>query len=62
VIDKAQGPLGADHVQIANMGELPEATLDAFLAALTEVVAQLKAGAGNNEADGAGSRTRLRSV
>jgi 2-aminoethylphosphonate-pyruvate transaminase len=61
VIYKAKGPLGADHVQIANMGELPEATLDAFLAALTEVVAQLKAGAGH-EADGAGARTRLRSV
>jgi 2-aminoethylphosphonate-pyruvate transaminase len=38
VIYKAKGPLGADHIQIANMGEIPEATLDAFLAALTEIV------------------------
>ena len=38
VIYKTKGPLGADHIQIANMGEIPEATLDAFLAALTEVV------------------------
>ena len=38
VIYKAKGPLAADHIQIANMGEISEATLDAFLAALTDVV------------------------
>ena len=38
VIYKAKGPLAADHIQIANMGEIPDATLDAFLAALTDVV------------------------
>jgi aspartate aminotransferase-like enzyme len=38
VIYKAKGPLASEHVQIANMGELTDATIDAFLQALTEVV------------------------
>ena len=38
VIYKAKGPLAADHVQIANMGELPDSTIDAFLAELAAVV------------------------
>jgi 2-aminoethylphosphonate-pyruvate transaminase len=66
VIYKAKGPLAADHIQIANMGELPEATLDAFLAALTDVVAQLQAAGAGAAADGGrepgAGRTRLRSV
>jgi aspartate aminotransferase-like enzyme len=39
---KAKGPLGADHIQIANMGELTDATIDAFLQAITEVVEELR--------------------
>jgi 2-aminoethylphosphonate-pyruvate transaminase len=38
VIYKCKGDLAARHVQIANMGELPDATIDAFLAAVTSVV------------------------
>ena len=39
VIYGCKGQLAARHVQVANMGEIPETTLDAFLAAVTEVVA-----------------------
>ncbi len=35
---KCKGPLAADHMQVANMGELSDADLDGFLAAVTEVV------------------------
>jgi 2-aminoethylphosphonate-pyruvate transaminase len=45
VIYKAKGPLSDDHIQIANMGEIPESTLDAFLAALTEIVEAARAAA-----------------
>ena len=45
VIYKAKGPLAADHIQIANMGEIPEATLDSFLATLTELVEAARAAA-----------------
>jgi 2-aminoethylphosphonate-pyruvate transaminase len=38
VIYKCKADLAARHVQIANMGELPDATIDAFLAAVTGVV------------------------
>jgi 2-aminoethylphosphonate-pyruvate transaminase len=38
VIYKAKGPLAKDHLQIANMGELGDATIDAFLQALSEIV------------------------
>jgi 2-aminoethylphosphonate-pyruvate transaminase len=38
VIYKCKGDLAARYVQIANMGELPDATIDAFLAAVTAVV------------------------
>jgi 2-aminoethylphosphonate-pyruvate transaminase len=38
VIYGCKGALAARHVQIANMGEISDATLDAFLAAVTEVV------------------------
>jgi 2-aminoethylphosphonate-pyruvate transaminase len=43
VIYKAKGPLQADYVQVANMGELPERTIDAFLRAITDVVEGLRA-------------------
>jgi len=38
IIYRAKGELAARHVQVSNMGELPDATIDAFLAAVTEVV------------------------
>ena len=38
-----KGQLAARHVQIANMGEIPDTTLDAFLAAVTEVVGRRRA-------------------
>jgi len=45
IIYKCKGPLALDHVQVANMGELPDAEIDAFLSAMTEVVAAAKASA-----------------
>src|SRR5450432_1167708 len=36
-ISRAKGELGARHVQVANMGELSDATIDAFLAAVTDI-------------------------
>lgn len=38
VIYGCKGALAERHIQVANMGELPDATVDAFLAAATEVV------------------------
>ncbi len=38
VIYKCKADLAARHVQIANMGELPDTTIDGFLAAVTAVV------------------------
>jgi Serine-pyruvate aminotransferase/archaeal aspartate aminotransferase len=38
IIYRCKGALGAHHVQIANMGELPDATIDAFLGAMAEEV------------------------
>jgi 2-aminoethylphosphonate-pyruvate transaminase len=38
VIYGCKGELAARHVQIANMGEISDATLDAFLAAVSDVV------------------------
>jgi 2-aminoethylphosphonate-pyruvate transaminase len=43
VIYGCKGQLAARHVQVANMGEIPDTTLDAFLAAVTEVVAAARA-------------------
>ncbi len=40
VIYRCKGALGRDHVQVANMGELPDATIDAFLAAVAQLVQQ----------------------
>ena len=42
VIYGCKGELAARHIQIANMGELPDATVDAFLAAVTAVVGELE--------------------
>ena len=38
VIYKCKAELAARHVQIANMGELPDATIDGFLTAVTAIV------------------------
>jgi 2-aminoethylphosphonate-pyruvate transaminase len=38
IIHRCKGELAGRYVQIANMGELPDATIDAFLAAVTDVV------------------------
>jgi len=37
IIYKCKGDLAARHVQVANMGELPDATLDAFLATVADI-------------------------
>jgi len=39
IIYRCKGALGAHYVQISNMGELPDATIDAFLGAVSDVVA-----------------------
>jgi 2-aminoethylphosphonate-pyruvate transaminase len=56
IIYRCKGALGAEHIQISNMGELPDATIDAFLGAMAEVVGSAR-GAARAE-----SRGRLRSV
>jgi 2-aminoethylphosphonate-pyruvate transaminase len=43
VIYKAKGQLAADYVQVANMGELPDSTIDAFLQAIGDVVDKARA-------------------
>jgi aspartate aminotransferase-like enzyme len=40
IIYKAKGDLADRYMQISNMGELPDATIDAFLGAVSEVVAE----------------------
>jgi 2-aminoethylphosphonate-pyruvate transaminase len=59
VIYKGKGPLAADHVQIANMGELSDATIDSFLAALTAIVEEANRTEAGAEVP---VRPRLRSV
>src|SRR4029079_18805794 len=39
----ARGELADRHIQVSNMGELPDATIDAFLAAVTDVVRSARA-------------------
>ncbi|HEY0707158.1 MAG TPA: hypothetical protein VGG33_10185, partial [Polyangia bacterium] len=46
VIYRAKGILAADHIQIANMGELSEAAIDGLLAAITEMVEEATRAAG----------------
>ena len=43
IIYRAKGELAARHVQVANMGELSDGTIDAFLAAMTDVVSVARA-------------------
>jgi 2-aminoethylphosphonate-pyruvate transaminase len=38
IIYRAKGELADRHVQVSNMGELPDATIDGFLSAVTDVV------------------------
>jgi hypothetical protein len=45
IIYRCKGELGAHHIQIANMGELPDATIDAFLGAMAEEVGLARAAA-----------------
>ncbi len=42
LVYRAKGALADRHIQISNMGELPDATIDAFLAAVTAVVGDAK--------------------
>ncbi len=42
IIYRCKGALGERHIQIANMGELPDATIDAFLGAMAEEVADAR--------------------
>jgi 2-aminoethylphosphonate-pyruvate transaminase len=46
VIYGCKGQLAARYVQVANMGEIPDATLDAFLAAVSDVVAVARRASG----------------
>ena len=43
IIYRAKGALAERHVQVANMGELSDGTIDAFLAAMTDVVSAARA-------------------
>jgi 2-aminoethylphosphonate-pyruvate transaminase len=43
VIYKAKGALAADHIQIANMGDLADQAIDALLAAITELCEEARA-------------------
>jgi 2-aminoethylphosphonate-pyruvate transaminase len=43
IIYRAKGELSGRHVQVANMGELSDGTIDAFLAAMTDVVSVARA-------------------
>jgi 2-aminoethylphosphonate-pyruvate transaminase len=56
IIYRCKGTLGAHHVQIANMGELPDATIDAFLGAMAEAVGAARVAANVKD------RERLRSL
>ncbi|HEY4395647.1 MAG TPA: aminotransferase class V-fold PLP-dependent enzyme [Polyangia bacterium] len=42
IIYRAKGQLADRYIQIANMGELSDATIDAFLAAIADVVAEAR--------------------
>ena len=47
IIYKCKAALAARHIQIANMGELPDATIDGFLAAVTAVVDEARRAKGH---------------
>jgi 2-aminoethylphosphonate-pyruvate transaminase len=42
IVYRAKGALGERHIQVSNMGELPDATIDAFLAAVADLVGTRK--------------------
>jgi len=44
IVYRCKGDLAARYIQVANMGELSDATIDAFLAAITDVTAAARAG------------------
>lgn len=50
IIYRCKGALADRHVQVANMGELPDAVIDAFLASVTEVVEAARAAASRRAA------------
>lgn len=56
IIYKCKGALAADHIQVANMGELSDDTVSAFLETISAVVEEARRAAGTGE------RARLRSV
>jgi len=43
IIYRAKGELAERHVQVANMGELSDGTIDSFLAAVTDVASEARA-------------------
>lgn len=45
IIYRCKGALGERHIQIANMGELPDATIDAFLGAMAEEIGNARTAA-----------------
>jgi 2-aminoethylphosphonate-pyruvate transaminase len=54
IVYRCKGALAADHIQIANMGELADSTIDTFLAAVADLVTEARAAEP--------ARRRLRSV
>lgn len=46
IIYRCKGTLARDHIQVANMGELPDSTVDAFLTALSDEVRAQTSGQG----------------
>jgi len=56
IIYRCKGALGKHHIQIANMGELPDTTIDSFLGAMAEEISHARA------AVPAKDRERLRSL
>lgn len=43
IVYRAKGALGERHIQVSNMGELADATIDAFLAAVADLVGSRRA-------------------
>jgi len=63
IIYRCKGALAAKHIQISNMGELADATIDTFLATIADVVGRAQAAADQAaEDEGDGAQPRLRSV
>ena len=51
IIYKCKAALAARHIQVANMGELPDSTIDGFLAAVTAVVGEARRSGGRAPVD-----------